>query len=61
MKSKDIYIPTGIDMMNMILRMYTSEFNRHDTAKVSIPTMLTQADKVVNEKEFFILRDEKDG
>ena len=60
MKIRDIYIPTGIDMMNMILRMYTSEFRRHDEAKVSVPTLLVQADKIVNEKEFFLFRDLQD-
>ena len=57
---KDVYVATGTDMINMILRMYTSEFTRHDEAKVTVPTMLTQADKIVNEKDFFLFKDLQD-
>ena len=60
-KKKDIYVPTGVEVVNLILRILTTEFTRHDKAKAEVPTLLEQADKVVNEKQFFTYVDNLDG
>jgi hypothetical protein len=58
---RDIYFPTAIEAVNMIMRMQVRDFESNDEASLTIPTLLEQADRIVNEKKFFIYEDVTSG
>ena len=52
----DLHLATGVELVNMIMRVEVKEFDEHDQAQITVPTMLTQAQNVVDEANYFIFR-----
>lgn len=56
MTKLDIHLPTGTELINMLMRIQVNEFNAKTAAAISVPTMLEQAQNVIDEDNYFVFR-----
>lgn len=57
MSIKSVHLPTGVELINMIMSIEIRELKKKEEATITVPTLLTQANNVVNEDYYFISRD----
>lgn len=60
MPIKSVHLPTGIELINMIMSMEIKKFKKETDISISVVTLLTQAVNVVNEDNFFLYRGDND-